>query len=64
MLGFPVSTTHTITAAVAGVGASRRFSAVHTTVIRRIAWAWILTLPASALAAYLTMQVLRLFGAK
>jgi PiT family inorganic phosphate transporter len=64
ILGFPVSTTHTITAAVAGVGASRRFSAVHTSVIKRIALAWLLTPPASALAAYLVMQAFRLLGAK
>jgi len=64
LLGFPVSTTHTITAAVAGVGASRRFSAVHLSVIRRIIWAWVFTLPASALAAYLTVQLFRLFGLK
>jgi inorganic phosphate transporter, PiT family len=60
--GFPVSTTHTITAAVAGVGASRRLSAVHLPVIKRILWAWLFTLPASALAAYVTMQAFRLCG--
>lgn len=60
--GFPVSTTHTITAAVVGVGLSRRFSAVHARIIKRIAWAWLFTLPASAVAAYLAMQALSLLG--
>jgi inorganic phosphate transporter, PiT family len=63
-LGFPVSTTHTITAAVAGVGASRRFASLRASVVRRIVWAWVVTLPASALTAYLVMQLFRLFGFK
>jgi inorganic phosphate transporter, PiT family len=62
--GFPVSTTHTITAAVGGVGASQRFSALHMRVVKKILWAWVLTLPASALAAYTLMMVLHLLGAK
>jgi inorganic phosphate transporter, PiT family len=62
--GFPVSTTHTITAAVGGVGASRRFSAVRMDVVRKILWAWVFTLPASALVSYLAMQLLRACGAK
>jgi PiT family inorganic phosphate transporter len=63
-LGFPVSTTHAITAAIAGVGASRRFNALHLGVIERILWAWVLTLPAAALVAYLAMQGLRALGLK
>ena len=47
--GIPVSTTHTITGAVFGVGATRRFSAVRWSVGQEIAWAWVLTLPASGL---------------
>jgi inorganic phosphate transporter, PiT family len=47
--GIPVSTTHTITGAIVGVGASRRLSAVHWGVTRRIVWAWILTIPGAAL---------------
>jgi inorganic phosphate transporter, PiT family len=62
--GFPVSTTHTITAAVGGVGAARRFSAVHLDVVKRILWAWVFTLPASGLVAYLAMQMIRACGAK
>lgn len=62
--GFPVSTTHTITAAVGGVGASRRFNALHMGVVEKILWAWIFTLPASALISYLAMQGLRVLGLK
>jgi PiT family inorganic phosphate transporter len=49
--GVPVSTTHTITGAIAGVGASRRLSAVRWGVARRIVWAWVLTIPAAAIIA-------------
>src|SRR6201990_2778929 len=49
MLGVPVSTTHTITGAIVGVGASRRLSAVRWNIARNIVIAWVLTLPASAL---------------
>jgi PiT family inorganic phosphate transporter len=48
-LGIPVSTTHTITGAIMGVGARKRLSAVKWGVTRKIFWAWILTLPVSAL---------------
>lgn len=48
MAGIPVSTTHTITGAIVGVGAVHRLSAVRWGVARRIVWAWILTIPASA----------------
>jgi PiT family inorganic phosphate transporter len=47
--GIPVSTTHTITGAIVGVGASRRLSAVRWGVTRRIVWAWVLTIPGAAL---------------
>jgi inorganic phosphate transporter, PiT family len=63
-LGFPVSTTHTITAAVSAVGASRRFKAVRMDVVKKILWAWVFTLPGSALAAYLAMTFLGWFGLK
>lgn len=62
--GFPVSTTHTITAAVAGVGVSRRFHALHMAVVKRIIWAWLGTLPAAALGAYLVMEVFQFCGLK
>jgi PiT family inorganic phosphate transporter len=47
--GVPVSTTHTITGAIVGVGATRRLTAVRWGVTRRIVWAWILTIPGAAL---------------
>jgi PiT family inorganic phosphate transporter len=46
--GIPVSTTHTITGAIVGVGAARRLTAVHWGVTRRIVWAWLLTIPGAA----------------
>ena len=58
-LGVPVSTTHTITGAITGVGAAQRFSAVRWGVAGRIVWAWILTIPASAGIAGLTYLLLR-----
>ena len=56
-LGVPVSTTHTITGAIIGVGSVKRVSAVRWGVARQIVWAWILTIPASALLAALTYAV-------
>jgi PiT family inorganic phosphate transporter len=49
--GIPVSTTHTITGAIIGVGASRRLSAVRWGVARNVVWAWILTIPCTGLIA-------------
>ena len=63
-LGIPVSTTHTITGAIVGVGAIRRMSAVRWGLARQILWAWVLTIPASALIAALTYQLLNVFGAQ
>ena len=51
MHGIPVSTTHTITGAIVGVGSTQRLSAVKWGVAGRIVWAWILTMPMSALVA-------------
>ena len=63
MLGVGISTTHTITGAIVGVGATRRLSAVRWGVAGRIVWAWILTIPASALIGALTFWVLAgIFG--
>ena len=53
-LGVPVSTTHTITGAIIGVGSIRRLSAVRWGIAGRIVWAWILTIPASAFIAAVT----------
>jgi PiT family inorganic phosphate transporter len=49
VFGIPVSTTHTITGAIVGVGATRRLTAVRWGVTRRIVWAWVLTIPGAAL---------------
>ncbi len=51
MLGIPVSTTHTITGAIVGVGSTRKMSAVRWGVAGSIVWAWVLTIPCSALIA-------------
>jgi inorganic phosphate transporter, PiT family len=51
--GIPISTTHVISTSIMGVGATRRFNAVKWTVVGRMIWAWLLTLPATALLSYL-----------
>jgi PiT family inorganic phosphate transporter len=64
--GIPVSTTHTITGAIVGVGSMRRLSAVRWNVAGRIVWAWILTIPAAAIVSavlyYLLSFIQRLIG--
>ncbi|CAN5158320.1 hypothetical protein BH11BAC5_BH11BAC5_18880 [soil metagenome] len=60
-LGAPVSTTHTITGAIVGVGATKRLSAVRWGVTVSLVWAWILTIPVSGLLAALVYQLLKLF---
>ena len=57
--GIPVSTTHTITGAIVGVGATRRLSAVKWGVAGRIVWAWILTIPLAALISAISFWVYR-----
>ena len=57
LLGIPVSTTHTITGAIVGVGATRRLSAVKWGVAGRIVWAWVLTIPLAAAIAAVTYHV-------
>jgi len=61
-LGVPVSTTHTITGAIVGVGATQRLSAVRWGVAGRIVWAWVLTIPASAFVAALTFYLTSKLG--
>jgi inorganic phosphate transporter, PiT family len=61
ILGIPVSTTHTITGAIIGVGSTQRLSAVRWGVAKRIIWAWVLTIPASALVAAICFYVVRFF---
>jgi len=62
--GIPVSTTHAITGAIVGVGATKRLSAVRWGVAGRIVWAWILTIPMAALMGGLMYWVAAAFGAK
>jgi PiT family inorganic phosphate transporter len=61
-MGIPVSTTHTVTGSVIGVGAARRVSAVRWNIASNIVVAWIVTLPASALMAVLCYLLLGAFG--
>jgi PiT family inorganic phosphate transporter len=64
LTGVPVSTTHAITGAIVGVGATRRLSAVRWGVARQIVWAWILTIPAAFTIAAGAYTLLRLGGAQ
>jgi len=59
--GIPVSTTHTITGAIMGVGATHRLTAVRWGVARQIVWAWVLTIPISAAISATAYFVIRLF---
>ncbi len=60
-IGMPVSTTHVITSSILGVGLSKRITAVNWNVAYRILWAWILTIPASAVVAFITYVTLSPF---
>jgi PiT family inorganic phosphate transporter len=60
--GIPVSTTHNVSCAIMGVGSARRFNAIRWTVVERMVWAWILTLPVAGTIAYLIFQLLRALG--
>ncbi len=61
-LGMPISTTHAISTAIMGVGCARRFSALNWTLVERILWTWILTIPVTFLFAYGLLRVGELFG--
>jgi inorganic phosphate transporter, PiT family len=61
-MGVPVSTTHTITGAIIGVGSTRRLSAVRWGIAGQIVWAWVLTIPASAVIAGGLYYVLSFVG--
>ena len=54
--GIPLSTTHVISTSIMGVGAAKRFSGVKWTVVERIIWAWILTLPATGLIGFILVR--------
>ncbi len=60
--GMPLSTTHVISGSIMGVGATKRLSAVKWGVVGRMVWAWVLTLPITALLGYLCLRVLLLLG--
>jgi PiT family inorganic phosphate transporter len=60
--GIPVSTTHNISAAIMGVGAAKRFSALKWTIVEKMLWAWLLTIPVSGTIAYLLMRLFQNFG--
>jgi PiT family inorganic phosphate transporter len=60
--GIPVSTTHTITGAIVGVGSANRLSAVRWNVARRVGWAWVLTIPGSAAVAMLCYWIVEVFN--
>jgi PiT family inorganic phosphate transporter len=57
-IGMPVSTTHVITSTILGVGVSKRLTAVNWNVAKRIVWAWVLTIPAAGIVAFMAYQVL------
>jgi len=57
----PVSTTHVIAGAIAGVGSVQRLKAVRWGLATNIVWAWVLTIPASAIVAWITFAIIRLF---
>jgi PiT family inorganic phosphate transporter len=64
--GIPVSTTHTITGSIVGVGSAKRFSAVKWGVATRIVWAWVLTIPAAGIIAAISYEIIlvidKIFG--
>jgi PiT family inorganic phosphate transporter len=60
LAGIPVSTTHTITGAIVGVGATNRLSAVRWGVATRIVWAWIFTIPAAGIVAGVAFAIIRM----
>ena len=61
-LGIPVSTTHVISTSIMGVGATKRLSAVKWGVVSRILWAWVLTIPVTALLGYFVCEGLHAMG--
>jgi PiT family inorganic phosphate transporter len=60
--GIPVSTTHNISASIMGVGAAKRFSALKWTIVERMIWAWLLTIPVTGTIAYWLMRMLQTLG--
>jgi inorganic phosphate transporter, PiT family len=62
VMGIPLSTTHVMSTSIMGVGSTRRLNAVKWSVVERIVWAWVLTLPITAMVGYWSFQLLRLAG--
>jgi inorganic phosphate transporter, PiT family len=60
--GIPVSTTHIISSAIMGVGAAKRWNALRWTVIEKMIWAWLLTIPVCGTIAYLLVRALHALG--
>ena len=60
--GIPVSTTHNISAAIMGVGAAKRLNAIKWTVVERMIWAWVLTIPVTGLIAYFLVRTFKSLG--
>jgi PiT family inorganic phosphate transporter len=60
--GIPVSTTHNVSASIMGVGAAKRFGALKWTIVERMAWAWLLTIPITGAIAFGFMRVLQWLG--
>jgi PiT family inorganic phosphate transporter len=56
-LGMPVSTTHTITTSIMGVGAAKRFNSIRWSLVERIVWAWVLTIPITAGLSYVIFKI-------
>ena len=61
-LGIPVSTTHIISSSIMGVGSAKRWNAIRWTVVERILWAWVLTIPAAAAVAYALVKASQRLG--
>ena len=61
-LGIPVSTTHNISAAIMGVGTAKRLNAIRWSVVHKMIWAWILTIPMSGAIAYALFRLMRNMG--
>jgi PiT family inorganic phosphate transporter len=57
-MGMPVSTTHTITTSIMGVGTARRWNAIQWSLVERIVWAWIFTIPVTAVLAYVIYRII------
>ena len=61
-LGIPVATTHNISSAIMGVGVAKRFNSIKWTVVEKMIWAWILTIPAAGFMAWLCYELFVLMG--